>query len=186
MPEPFVSPEMIERLARRAGSAARPVVLIDGGSGAGKSTLGTALASALGAELIRLEDLYPGWDGLQAASDQLFSEVLTSPTPRWQGWDWERSEVTHWRTVDPTLPLVIEGSGALSQRNRAAATLGIWVELDAVVRKARALARDGDRYAPHWERWAAQEREFALRERPAELADVIVHGDTGEIDVRSA
>jgi hypothetical protein len=80
---------------------------------------------------------------------------------------------------------VVEGSGALSARNRAVATFGIWIELDEATRKSRALDRDGDRYAPHWDRWAQQEREFALREHPSELADVIVRGDTGELRVRS-
>jgi cytidylate kinase len=186
VPEQFVHPELVEQLALLAGGVARPVVLIDGGSGSGKSTLAGPLATALGAELVHLEDLYPGWDGLQAASDQLFTEVLTSAAPRWQGWDWEKDAVTHWRTVNAVLPLVVEGSGALSRRNRGAATLGVWVELDEEARKRRAIDRDGDRYAPHWDRWAKQEREFALREHPSELADVIVRADTGEIRVRSA
>ncbi len=54
------------------------------------------------------------------------------------------------------------------------ATLGVWVELDEPTRKARALARDGAMYEPHWDAWAAQEQEFFHRERPDLLADVVL------------
>lgn len=186
MPEVFYASELIAQLALLAGLPTRPVVLIDGASGSGKSTLGSDLAEAMAAQLIHLEDLYPGWDGLEAASSQLFDEVLSSPTPRWRGWDWERNVHTHWRSVDPTPPLVVEGSGALSRCNRELATFGIWVELDEPTRKRRALDRDGDRYAPHWDRWAAQEEAFAQRERPADLADVTVDVRAGTLRKRTA
>jgi uridine kinase len=182
VPEPTAfGPELVARIAELAGAADRPIVLIDGGSGSGKSTLAGALAVLLGAELVHLEDFYPGWDGLDAASTQLFEEILTSPTPRWLGWDWDLNRPTDWHPVSRTLPIVIEGSGALSQRNREAATFGIWVELDEPTRRQRALRRDGQRYAPHWNRWAVQERAFAERERPAEMADVTVLAHTGEL-----
>jgi hypothetical protein len=71
---------------------------------------------------------------------------------------------------------VVEGCGALSVANRALATLGLWVELDDATRKRRALLRDGDSYAPHWDDWAAQEDVFIARERPRERADAIVDG----------
>jgi predicted kinase len=161
-------------------------VLVDGGSGSGKSTLARALAERLGAQLVRLDDIYPGWDGLQTASDHVFDEILSpSSSPRWRGWDWVASEPAEWHDLDPVRPLVIEGSGALSRRNRALATLGIWVELDAEIRKSRALDRDGETYAPHWDRWAAQEAEFAAREHPAALADAVVRGDARELVERT-
>ena len=69
---------------------------------------------------------------------------------------------------------MIEGCGALSRANRALASFGIWVELDDESRKRRALARSGDDYAPHWDRWAAQEGAFIAREQPRGLADVVI------------
>jgi predicted kinase len=155
-------------------SVPRPIVLIDGRSGSGKTTLGEWLAPRLGAELVRLDDLYPGWDGLRAGSDRVHEEAI--PRSRWQVWDWARGKQGEWRGVSASAPLVIEGAGALSRVNRALATFGIWVELDAATRKQRALARDGDAYAPHWDSWAAQEDAFAAREHPRELADLIVEG----------
>ena len=70
-----------------------------------------------------------------------------------------------------TRPLIIEGCGALSRANRALADVGIWVELDEATRKRRALARDGEAYAPYWDRWAAQEVAFIAREHPQSLAE---------------
>lgn len=156
--------------------ADRPVVIIDGGSGSGKTTLATALAPTLGAQLVRLDDIYPGWGGLESASEHAHEYVL-SAAPRWRRWDWEAGAAAEWHLLDPSRPLVIEGSGSLSRANRALATYGIWVELDEPTRKARALERDGELYAPFWDRWAAQERAFAQRERPRERADLVLHDD---------
>ncbi|CAN5148249.1 AAA family ATPase [soil metagenome] len=163
-------------LLESARSSVRPVVLIDGGSGSGKSTIAEALASALGAQRVSLEDIYPGWHGLEQASDAVRATVLAPDAPGWLRWDWARGERAEWHPLDPEKPLVVEGSGGLSAANRALATLGIWVELDPETRKARALERDGDLYAPWWDIWAEQERAFAQRERPREHADLILDG----------
>jgi len=164
-------------LLARIRRATRPVVLIDGGSGSGKTTLAAALAPALDAQLVRLDDVYPGWDGLESASAAVHDQMLDAASPRWRRWDWVSGDAAEWHTLDPTRPLVIEGSGCLSRANRAAATFGIWVELDEPTRRRRALERDGDAYAPHWDRWAGQEREFGIRERPWALADVVLDDD---------
>ncbi|HEY2643162.1 MAG TPA: ATP-binding protein [Galbitalea sp.] len=166
--------EHLGALAVRIQESRHPIVLIDGGSGAGKSDLATELAPLLGAELVRLEDVYRGWDGLEAASEAVASDILGAG--RWQRWDWIAGAPAEWHEIDTERPLIVEGCGALSHTNRALATFGIWIELDEPTRKARALARDGDTYAPHWDRWAAQEQEFFERERPDLLADTILAG----------
>src|SRR4051794_34095510 len=73
-----------------------PVILIDGPSGAGKSSLADRLLAAWPAEgrprLVRMDDLYPGWDGLDAGSAALGRDLLeplrTSGTGSWERWDW--------------------------------------------------------------------------------------------------
>lgn len=152
-------------------------VLIDGRSGSGKTELACALADAWpDAQLVRLDDIYSGWYGLEAGSRHVHDHVLAASAPRWQRWDWKADAPAEWHELDPSRPLIIEGCGALSRQNRSLADYGIWVELGAAERKRRALARDGDGYAPWWEAWAAQEVLFMSVEKPEELADDIVDG----------
>ncbi len=161
--------------ARAASSGERPVVLIDGRSGAGKTSLARRLAPLLAAQLVSLDDIYPGWDGLEAGSAAVHETVLRDRDPGWRRWDWEAQAPAEWHPVDPAIPVVIEGCGALSRANRALATFGIWVQLPGAERRRRALERETG-FAAHWDRWARQEREFAAREHPRELADVVVAG----------
>lgn len=167
--------EQLAALAREGADGRRIIVLIDGRSGAGKSTLATALAALLDAELVRLDDVYPGWDGLEQGALAVHTEII--PGSRWHRWSWTANERTDRHDIDPARALVVEGCGALSRASSALATCTIWVELDDAARRERALTRDGDAYAPHWERWARQEEEFAAREDPRRLADIEVSGD---------
>ncbi|WP_349897223.1 nucleoside/nucleotide kinase family protein [Parafrigoribacterium soli] len=183
--DPNAVPADVDALVHRiAASAARPVVLLDGRSGSGKTTLAVAIAAAYpgGVSLVRLEDIYPGWDGLEAASEQLRENVLEplarGAEARWQRWDWTADAPAEWHPVDASRPVLIEGCGALSRSHRALASFALWVELDSQERKRRALARDGEAYRPFWDRWAAQEREFIGREHPRSLADFVVDGRT--------
>lgn len=156
------------------GRPARPVLLIDGGSGAGKTTLARAIAAVWpDAVLVELDDLYPGWDGLAAASATVVTDIL-GPASGYRLWDWEASGPGAWRELPRDGPIIIEGSGALSRRSRALAAYAVWIEADAELRRRRALERDGARFAPFWERWAAQELAFQRRERPALLADEVL------------
>ena len=53
---------------RDAAPSRRPVVLLDGRSGSGKTVLAESLAPRLDAQLVSLDELYPGWEGLEAGS----------------------------------------------------------------------------------------------------------------------
>jgi uridine kinase len=183
--EPGAVPANIPALVTLiASSAPHPVVLLDGRSGSGKTTLALSLAAAFpgGLSLIRLDDIYPGWDGLQAASEHLHDSVLVplaaGGEARWQRWDWATDAAAEWHAVDPSRPLLIEGCGALSRSTRALASFALWVELDSVERQRRAFVRDRDAYRPFWKRWAAQEQVFIDREHPATLADLVIDGHT--------
>lgn len=148
------------------------VILIDGRSGAGKSDLASRLVRLIPeAQLVRLDDIYPGWDGLRAAS---LAVPLILRTYRWRSWDWTAGKPGVLHRLDPARPVIIEGVGALTHASRALATTCLWLETDDVERKRRALARDGDTFAPHWDRWAIQEERFLAEEDPRSLADVIV------------
>jgi uridine kinase len=170
-----------------AGDAARRVVprrgrtrvvAIDGRSGAGKTSLAGELRSALGAPVVSLEDLYGGWDGLERGIDLLVSEVLEPlsagraalvPRYNWVTAAWEDPLM-----LRPPEVLIVEGVGAGARRAAAYASLLIWVESAASVRKKRALDRDGETFAPHWAAWAAQEEAMLAREDTPGRADIVL------------
>jgi uridine kinase len=168
--------EQIEHVARGA-AARRLVVLVDGRSGSGKTVLAGQLAPRLGAQLVSLDDLYPGWDGLDAGSRAVHETVLRPERPGWQRWDWAAEREAEWHPLDRSRALVVEGCGALSRANRALATFAIWIELDAEERRRRSTQRDAGRFDLFWDRWAAQEEVFIAREHPRELADLVLDAD---------
>lgn len=161
--------------ARAAATAvdARLVVLVDGRSGTGKTTIGSAMAGELGAQLVHLDDVYPGWDGLRAAADAVVTDVLGAPSGH-RRWDWAASAPADWVSLDPVAPVVVEGCGALSRASAPLASLGVWLVADDAVRKRRAIDRDGDVFAVEWDRWARQEDAFIAAEDPESLADVVL------------
>ena len=163
----------VRQLQPRAG--ATTVVVIDGASGSGKSTFATRLAAATGAGLLRLEDMYPGWDGLDEGAQRLVDDVL-EPLSRGEQatirrWDWlEMRELDREPLVTEPL-LVIEGVGAGSRAAAPFISLLIWLEAETEERYARAIARDGELYLGHWDRWAAQEQVTFAREATRDRAD---------------
>lgn len=150
-------------------------ILIDGRSGSGKTELARAIAADWPqAQLVRMDDLYPGWAGL-AEGSALVPSVLT--TGRYRVWDWAAGRYGDERALDLGRPIIVEGVGALSRASRPLADYAVWVEYPAPERKARALARDGAVFDDHWDDWAAQEDAFLHAERPRVLADAVVRGD---------
>jgi len=184
LPEHVTAGEALATLLRRAEEARvgprRVVTLIDGRSGSGKTTLGRQLAAAwpvdrLGpVRLVHLDDVYPGWRGLEAASRAVETSILSRVAPGWRRWDWQHDRATSWEALDPAMSLIVEGAGALTRASSPLADVRVWLELDAVTRRARALSRDGSSYEPWWEIWAEQERRHLERHAPAGLADVVV------------
>lgn len=171
--------EVIAAVAREPARSAR--VVIDGRSGSGKTTLAARLRQrwplAVPPRVIAMDEFYPGWDGLAAASRIAERDILRPHAEgragRFQHWDWERDEPAAAVAVDPAVPLVLEGCGALTPTSRPFVGLAVWVDAPEASRKSRALERDGDGYAPHWDRWAAQEAAHIAAHRPAELADLV-------------
>lgn len=164
------------------------VVLIDGPSGAGKSTFARSLVEdwpgRVRPELVRMDDIYPGWSGLDAASIHLVDSVLrpraAERTARWQRHDWADDRGAEWHTVPADRPLVVEGCGSLSREAASLADLRIWLDAPAEVRKRRALARDAGAFDAHWDMWSAQVDAFIRREEPQRLADVVIRNEDGE------
>lgn len=155
-------------------TATRPVVLIDGGAGSGKSTLAAEVCRSWPGDpiqLLSMDELYPGWDGLAAASAALPQLLTGAPYRRW---DWAADAPGAVHRLDPGRPLLVEGCGCLTPATRALAGLAVWLEVPPALRRQRALERDGELFAPHWEQWARQEAEHWRGHRPAELADLVI------------
>lgn len=156
------------------------IVLVDGRSGSGKTELARAIiAQKPELQLVRMDDLYPGWQGLDAGSRHVHDFVITAAVRRWQRWDWVENAPAEWHVLDQRRPILIEGCGALSRANRALAAYAVWVELDEETRRNRVLERDGDswpEWPAKWDLWAKQEDAFIGRENPQSLADTIISG----------
>ena len=134
-----------------------PVVTIDGYSGSGKSTLAAALARLVnGWQVLHLDDWYPGWDGLAEGAHiarRIAADLRGGHASSYEAWDWENG-TTGAITLVPLVPTIIEGCGAIE----AEADLAVWIaDPGEDERRSRALARDGQTYAPHWQRWADQD-----------------------------
>ncbi len=173
---PLVVDDAIRRVLDAVARADRPRILIDGRSGAGKTTIAHRIADALGARVVSLDEFYPGWSGLAAATEiagGIARDHRDGILARYRRWDWERHEWSHERTVDPTRPLVVEGCGALTASSARDATASMWFDGDADRRYAAAIARDGEGFRSHWEMWAEQERIHMTAHDPAGLADIV-------------
>jgi uridine kinase len=157
------------------------VIAIDGRSGAGKSSLAAVLGGELGAPVVALEDLYGGWDGLERGVDLLVSEVLeplrAGKAARVPRYDWvARAWGTPW-VLEPPEVLIVEGVGAGARRAAGYASMLIWIEEPAAVRKKRALDRDGETFLPYWDMWAAQEDAMLMRDHTPARADLVITAD---------
>ncbi|HEY0816690.1 MAG TPA: hypothetical protein VGE11_25715 [Pseudonocardia sp.] len=168
-------------LTAPARCGATRLVCVDGPSGAGKTQLAARLVVALGdPPLLHMDDLYPGWDGLAAGVALLRNDVvgpLAAGRPaRYPRWDWVRSSYTEHHSLGTPALLVVEGvgagAGAVTESGGNHTSLLVWLDAAEEVRYRRAMERDGATYAPHWARWAGQERAHFTADRTAERADV--------------
>lgn len=135
------------------------LIAIDGRSGSGKTAY-TARHFPR-ANVIRMDDLYPGWDGLIEGTVTLAERVLRplreGERAAYRRFDWYTGAFADEVVVEPADLIVVEGVGSSAPPATGFFDERIWLSADNAVRRARALARDGDTFAPHWDRWAAQE-----------------------------
>jgi uridine kinase len=161
-----------------------PVLLIDGRAGSGKSTLADEVQNEFfrlgesAPRVIHLDDLYPGWDGLQLGVEYLQRAILNPLGRRevahYQLFDWAAGERREWREFAGGTPLIIEGCGAINRNSIEFADLSVWLEESEETRKERWMSREGN-YV-HWAHWAAQELDFYARERSSALAGRVLGG----------
>ncbi|MFT4293924.1 MAG: (d)CMP kinase [Micropruina sp.] len=172
--------ETVTALARAAAPRCGETVVIgiDGPSGSGKTTLAEAVGRRLGCPVLHMDDLFPGWDGLTQAAGLLTEQVLrplaAGEPAGYRRWDWEASRWAERVAVPATPSLIVEGCASTVRPADGFVAVRVWVEADTGVRMARGIARDGESYRPHWERWAAQERAVFTADQTRDRADLIV------------
>lgn len=171
--------------ARRRGPLAGPttVLAIDGPSGSGKTMFAERVAAAVAdligpghPEVLHMDDLYRGWDGLAAAVWLLVGSVLAplaeGRPAGFRRYDWERAQPAEYHAVRPGGWLIVEGAGCGSTSATPYLSGLAWLDAPADQRRRRALARDGATYEPHWAGWARQEETLFAAERTGLRADV--------------
>ena len=156
------------------------LICIDGPAGSGKTTWAAGIAElAPDANVVHMDDLYPGWSGLPEVDAQLGDVLLPLAEDRpgsYRRYDWVAGEFAEQVVVDPAPLLIVEGVGCGASRFGSLATLLVWIEAPEPLRMERGIARDGDAFAPHWRQWAADEAAVFARERTRERADVHIDG----------
>lgn len=99
-------------------------------------------------------------------------------------WDWTAGRWGGSRPLPRGDRLIVEGCGSSAAEARAWISLSVWVEVPERVRRARALARDGDLFAPHWDRWARAEDALFGADDTRRRADLVLQlpGGGGGVD----
>ena len=152
---------------------------IDGRGGSGKSTLGGRIGALLDAPFVHMDDLYPGWDGLAEAASLLSAgcsgRSRAANPARYRRYDWVRDEYADWWTYRQRM-LVVEGCAAAlgSSRRISRCCSGSRHPRDAA--SGAGIARDGETFRPHWERWARQEDVLFAAEGTRDRADFRIDG----------
>jgi uridine kinase len=158
------------------------VVAVDGPSGAGKTDFAAALLPRMPrgcvVNVLHMDDLYPGWDGLARAVCDLHDRVL-APLARgehaaYQRWDWEHQRYGEWQTLPAPDLLLVEGVGSGAQPGWRLESTLIWLEADRDERFRRGIERDGESYLPHWHRWAQREDELFAADLTRDRADLVI------------
>jgi uridine kinase len=165
------------------------LLCVDGPAGAGKTTLADRIASFTGAplaNLVHMDNLYEGWDGLPRVGRQL--DRLLRPLSRdrpgsYRRWDWYSGRWAEVVVVPPAPLLVLEGVGSGARSHAGLITVLVWVEAPANLRLERSLARDGVELDEHLRVWAKAEQEHFEEEGTRARADLVVDG-TGGLDGR--
>jgi uridine kinase len=169
--------DLITAAPARAGRT--KILAIDGPSGAGKTTLSNAVQAALDCPpILRLEHFYPGWDGLADVVPRLLEWVL-EPLARgepagYRRYDWDNGAYAEWHPIPASPLLIVDGVGAGSLPCAPYLSVLIYLDAAAAVRFERAIARDGEVYRAHWDRWARQERDHFAVHDPARRADLVL------------
>lgn len=163
------------------GLGGTTLVAIDGPAASGKTTLAAQLGQTLPAQVVHMDDLYEGWQGMAAGVAKLHEwvlEPLHAGVPgRYRRYDWELNTYAERHSVPLADYLVVEGCASAGRGIDQYQPFIIWVEEpDAQVRLARGLARDGAHMREHWLDFMAQEEREYQEQNTRAAAHVTLNG----------
>jgi uridine kinase len=152
------------------------LVAIDGPAGSGKTTLAARVAEQSGARVVRMDDLYPGWEGLGHVDPEvhaLLDPLSQDHAGSYRRYDWDAGQYAETHLVDPAPLLVLEGVGSGNRSWRHLVTTLVWVQAEGPVRLARGLDRDGQHLRSLWLRWMEDEARLFAAEQTRAHADLV-------------
>jgi hypothetical protein len=165
------------------------VICVDGPAGSGKTTLAETIAERTGAQVVHMDDLMDGWDGVAGTGPQLVSILgpLADGRPgSYRHFNWHLDRFDRVVAVPVAPWLVLEGVGSGNPVVAEWVTALAWVEADDDLRVARGLDRDGVGMEPQWRQFMLDEADLFSSHRTRERADVLVDGTGARPPVLSA
>lgn len=151
------------------------LICIDGLAGSGKTTFAGVVSTLSRAPVIQLDDIYPGWRGLDEVAAEVLPMLLdlaAGRTGRHRRWDWEQMAYVAEVEVDPTPLLILEGVGSGQRAWADLITVLVWLDAPREVRLQRGLERDGAAVRDQWIHWQDDELDLLARERTDVRADL--------------
>jgi energy-coupling factor transporter ATP-binding protein EcfA2 len=139
------------------------LVAIDGPAGSGKSTLAAVLQRMLPHScVVHMDDAYLGWetDFTEVHSrlrTQLIEPLAAGRGGRFQRYDWHLERLADWIDVPVPDVLLLEGVASGGRALDDVRSLLVWVEVPAVERVRRGVARDGPGVLAKWLAWMEHE-----------------------------
>lgn len=151
------------------------LICVDGLAGSGKTTFAGVLAGLAGCPLIHLDDIYPGWRGLDLVADEvlpLLESLARGELGSYRRWDWAKDRYVETVQVEPVPLLVLEGVGSGQRAWASSITVLVWLDAAQDVRLQRGLERDGAAVRDQWVQWQDDERDLLAREHTDVRADL--------------
>ncbi|MCL2803812.1 MAG: uridine kinase [Micrococcales bacterium] len=153
------------------------IIFVDGPAGAGKTTWANDLATGLGLPVVHMDDLYQGWDGLEAGFtrlEQLVLQPLAQGRPAlFNAHDWLNPSVAGppvW--IASTNSLVVEGCGCAPRAAASWIDTLVWLDGPWQRRLEACLARDAGVTREELVAWERSSRLYFAKERTSQRSDV--------------
>ena len=152
------------------------LICVDGPSGTGKSTLAGQIAQITGSPVVRMDDLYPGWQGLFEVDPHvlgLLEPLAEGRSGSYRRYDWHAKEYAETHHVEPGPLLVLEGVGAGNRAWRHLVTTLVWLDAAAELRLERSVARDGEDQRELLVQWRHDEDRLFAEQGTRSFADLV-------------